>query len=399
MRKNLLFIQIPVSYFIFSFISIGTSGQSSNSPSCNVNNKLPVVTITSPVTGTSFNAGATITITAAASDSDGTVSKVTFFEHGNKLGEDSNAPYTYTRPYVEGGNYSLTATVTDNLGATTCSGIVLINLTTCTGSGSISAEGFSNTKGLIVGDVMNNPAFPDRPDVLESLSAFEYGPNLGDQYAARVRGYICAPQTGYYNFYISGDDQVGLWLSTDDNPANKQLIAYAESWTEPMQWNKFAKQKSAPVMLVKGGRYYIETLHKEYVGPDHLGVAWTLPGGQFEAPIQGKYLSPWVSTATAQPHRIGNFNQVMITTIGVNKPLQVIAAQNPARNYFSISINSSDNNLLSIIVTDVAGRIMETKEGIAANGTIQFGAKLGAGIYFIEVRQGSQIQKLKLVKQ
>jgi hypothetical protein len=398
MRKNLLIIKISSCFFIFYFVTVNCMAQQGNAPSCAVN-KLPVVQITSPVTGSFYNAGVTITITAVASDSDGTIAKVEFFEHGNKLGEDTLAPYTYTKPYVEGGNYSLTATTTDNAGGTACSSPVLINLATCAGSGSISAEGYSNTKGMIVADVMTNPSFPDKPDVLESLSSFEYGPNLGDQYAARVRGYICAPKTGYYNFYISGDDQVGLWLSTDDNPANKQLIAYAESWTEPMQWNKFAKQKSAPVMLVKGGRYYIETLHKEYVGPDHLAVAWTLPGGQFEAPIQGKYLSPWVNSATAQPHRIGSFNQAMVAAIGENKPLQVTATPNPSRNGFKIITSSSENVLLSVTVTDITGRTVEKREGMPANGTLQVGSKIGAGIYFIEIKQGVQSRKLKLIKQ
>lgn len=398
MRKNLPIILSPLLYIILSLISIESSGQPGATSTC-APNKLPVVIITSPVTGASYNAGVTITITAAASDSDGTITKVEFFEHGTKLGEDSTAPYTYTRPYVEGGNYSLTATATDNAGGTYCSSIILLNLTTCTGSGSISAEGFSNTKGMIVADIMTNPAFPDKPDVQESLNVFEYGPNLGDQYAARVRGYICAPQTGYYNFYISGDDQVGLWLSTDDNPSNKVLIAYAEAWTASRQWNKFAKQKSAPIKLVKGGRYYIETLHKEYVGPDHLAVAWTLPGGQFDAPIQGKYLSPWGGTPTAQPHRVGNFNQVMITTFGVVKPLLITSAQNPARNYFTIVTSSSDNKMLSVTVTDIASRTVESIEKTPANGQIKLGSKLGAGIYFIEVRQGTQRQKLKLIKQ
>ncbi len=398
MRKYLLYILSPTFLFIGLFISSLSFGQPGNTLPCAIN-KLPVVKITSPTIGATYNAGVTITITAAASDSDGTVTKVEFFEHGNKLGEDSIAPYIYTKSYVEAGNYSVTATVTDNLGATTCSALVVIDLTACTGNGSISAEGFSNTKGMIVADVMTNPAFPDKPDVLELLGLFEYGPNLGDQYAARVRGYICAPQTGYYTFYISGDDQAGLWLSTDDNPANKKLIAYAESWTGIRQWDKFAKQKSAPVMLVRGGRYYIETLHKEYVGPDHLAVAWTLPGGKFEAPIQGKYLSPWGTPVNAQPHRVGNFNDVMIAAIGENKPLHVTSTTNPSRNYFSIVISSSESALLSMTITDVAGRIVETREKIPANGTIKVGAKLGAGIYFIEVRQGTQLQKLKLVKQ
>ena len=88
-----------------------------------------------------------------------------------------------------------------------------------------------------------------------------------------MRGYVCAPVTGEYNFFISGNDQAELWLSTDDNPANKVLLAFILSWTNPKQYDKFPSQKSAPVKLVKGVRYYIETLHKEYQSYDHLSVA------------------------------------------------------------------------------------------------------------------------------
>jgi hypothetical protein len=55
--------------------------------------------------------------------------------------------------------------------------------------------------------------------------------------------------------------------------------------------------------------------------------------------------------------------------------------------------------LLSVTVTDVTGRTVETRERIPSNGIVQVGTKLGAGIYFIEVKQGVQKHQLKLIKQ
>jgi len=49
----------------------------------------PTVSITSPASGSSFDAGDDITIDATASDTDGTVTKVEFFEGAVKLGEDT----------------------------------------------------------------------------------------------------------------------------------------------------------------------------------------------------------------------------------------------------------------------------------------------------------------------
>jgi chitinase len=58
---------------------------------------------------------------AAASDADGSVAKVEFFEGRNKLGEDTSAPYTFVWNNVAAGSYKLTAKATDNQGATATS--------------------------------------------------------------------------------------------------------------------------------------------------------------------------------------------------------------------------------------------------------------------------------------
>jgi PKD repeat protein len=92
----------------------------SSAVSITVNNS-PAVSIFSPAGGTVFNAPATIGITATASDNDGTISKVEFYQGAVKLGEDTTAPYTFNWTNVAAGSYSLTAKATDNLGAITSS--------------------------------------------------------------------------------------------------------------------------------------------------------------------------------------------------------------------------------------------------------------------------------------
>ncbi|MBU4230867.1 MAG: immunoglobulin domain-containing protein, partial [Proteobacteria bacterium] len=77
----------------------------------------PVVNITSPSNGTWFTTPVNITISADASDSDGTVAKVEFYQGATKLGEATAEPYGITWSNVAGGSYSLTAKATDNFGA------------------------------------------------------------------------------------------------------------------------------------------------------------------------------------------------------------------------------------------------------------------------------------------
>jgi RHS repeat-associated protein len=114
-----------------------------------------------------------------------------------------------------------------------------------------------------------------------------------DNYGQRVRGYVTAPVDGYYTFWISSDDTSELWLSTSEDPSQKQLIASEPVWTNPRTWNWHASQQSKPIWLISGQRYYIEALQKEGVGGDNLAVGWQIPGGQLDAerPIPGSRLS------------------------------------------------------------------------------------------------------------
>jgi endonuclease/exonuclease/phosphatase family metal-dependent hydrolase len=171
------------------------------------------------------------------------------------------------------------------------------------GSGSITREVWNGIAGSNVADLTGNPAFPNSPSSTEPLTWYLQTPaNAGDSYGQRIRGYVTAPQTGAYTFWIASDNQGELWLSTDENPANRQKIAWVDAYTQPAEWSRqetdqvAVTQRSAPVSLVAGSRYYVEVLHKENSGGDSLGVGWKLPGGLFERPIQARHLSPFDGT-------------------------------------------------------------------------------------------------------
>jgi Big-like domain-containing protein len=91
-------------------------------------NQLPTVSITSPTEGATFTEGDNVTINATASDSDGTITKVEFYQNGIYIDEDTTAPYSYTWMIVPAGNYALTAKATDDGGAATTSDPVNITV-------------------------------------------------------------------------------------------------------------------------------------------------------------------------------------------------------------------------------------------------------------------------------
>jgi hypothetical protein len=90
----------------------------------------PTVTLTQPANGATFGPPpATVNLAATASDADGTVAKVEFFNGATKLGEDTAAPYTYSWTGVGVGTYTLTARATDDVGVSATSVPATITVT------------------------------------------------------------------------------------------------------------------------------------------------------------------------------------------------------------------------------------------------------------------------------
>jgi len=99
-------------------------GLSSISPGVTVTvtvNQAPTVSLTSPASGTTFTATASVALTASATDVDGTIQKVEFYNGSTLLGSSTISPYSFTWPNVPAGSYSVGAAATDNLGAKTVS--------------------------------------------------------------------------------------------------------------------------------------------------------------------------------------------------------------------------------------------------------------------------------------
>ena len=92
-------------------------------------NLSPNVSLVSPADNSSFEAPATILLEALASDPDGSVTKVEFFQGTTRVGEDTTAPYTYSWENVQTGNITLTAEATDNLGVKSIASAVNITIT------------------------------------------------------------------------------------------------------------------------------------------------------------------------------------------------------------------------------------------------------------------------------
>lgn len=76
----------------------------------------PAVSLIGPTNGAIFVAQTTVRIDALASDADGRIAKVEFFDGATKLGEATSAPYSLTLDSLPAGRHQLVARATDDKG-------------------------------------------------------------------------------------------------------------------------------------------------------------------------------------------------------------------------------------------------------------------------------------------
>ncbi len=118
----------------YTLTAVATDNQGATSTSAPVAitvappNAPPAVAISSPTSGATFTAPATVTVAADATDSDGTVASVTFYANGTSIGTDTTSPFSVTWSNVAAGSYTLTAVATDNQGASTTSAAVSVTV-------------------------------------------------------------------------------------------------------------------------------------------------------------------------------------------------------------------------------------------------------------------------------
>jgi hypothetical protein len=176
--------------------------------------------------------------------------------------------------------------------------------TVCAADGKLKADIYKNVvlNHWTLADLRADARFPATPTVTELLifAKFSKG-DAGDYYGERVYGYIVPPTDGDYTFGISGDDDVELYLSTDDKPANKRKIAGFEGFTTINDLTKYAGQKSVKIALKAKKFYYVELLHLGTIGTNRYDVFWQLPGGATFTAISKANIASQTCAVGTQP--------------------------------------------------------------------------------------------------
>lgn len=88
----------------------------------------PTVSITSPSNNSSFTTLQTVSLSANAADTDGTITKVEFYDGTTLLGSDNTSPYHFTWSGMSAGIHTVTAKAIDNAGLIASSPAVLVSI-------------------------------------------------------------------------------------------------------------------------------------------------------------------------------------------------------------------------------------------------------------------------------
>lgn len=311
---------------------------------------------------------------------------------------------------IKGSKTLLTSLLLGGLGGT-----LAFAAAPATPQGTITAKGYLDISGTAVANLTASPKFPDSPDVTFYYPYFEWNADAsgdisipanngyGENYGAIMQGYFYPPSTGDYIFFLSADDGAQLFLSTNDDPANKKLIAEETGWSNPRNWDsvggggtietknsstfagtqwatKDPSMGGAKITLTQGRAYYIEALFKEGGGGDNLAVAVQDPQFAIDQtlPIPGTYLSPFGASSAArilsQPKNAAVMAGGMATfSVGLDLPPNVTlnsikwtknGADIPDSNNTTISIpvTAADNNAKIRAVITTSGGTLTSDE-------------------------------------
>ncbi len=213
---NALNLNTPYTYSRILEVEAWTGG-------ANPTNTPPTVNLTAPANNASYTAPASINLTASASDTDGSIAQVKFFNGTTLLGTDANGAdgYSYTWSNVPQGSYSLTAKATDNLGLVTTS--AAINVTVNPASGSSAQLYYVYPDHLGTPRVITDPTNQAR---WRWDSSDPFGANLPNDdpdqdgvrfvYNLRFPGQYYDQETGlHYNYFRDYDPAIGRYTTSD----------------------------------------------------------------------------------------------------------------------------------------------------------------------------------------
>ena len=223
--------EVPIGTYTLTAKATDDMGGVSTSSSVTVEVKAntgPTVSISAPADNATYSLPANITLVASASDADGgTVAQVEFYNGTTLLGTLTQSPYVYSWSDVAQGTYTVTAKATDDMGVSTTSSAITINVSGNAGTTYYIHPDHLNTPRLIT-DSNNttvwrwdsDPFGATVPNDTISGTTFTFNPRFPGQYFDKETNL-------HYNYFRDYDPTLGRYIQSDPIGLNGGLNTYS----------------------------------------------------------------------------------------------------------------------------------------------------------------------------
>lgn len=217
-------------------------------PATTPTNQPPVINISSPGKSTAYIAPAAITIDANATDADGSVIRVEFFNGTTKIGECNVLPWSFMWKEVPEGTYSITAVATDNSNLRTTSDPVMVVVEK-------SASAVNLLPSVLIISPLNNAK-------LEAPASVSITANAGDPDGSveKVEYYLGQKKIGEsleppYNIVLDFDS-AGVYEIT----ARVLDNLYASAYSIPVRFTVFPRRVNQDIAIYPNPNHGILTV-------------------------------------------------------------------------------------------------------------------------------------------
>ena len=263
------------SYSVTAKATDNKNGTTSTAPiTVNViNNTPPTVSLTaSPANAT---APATIILNATAADTDGTISKVEFFNGATSIATVTQPPYKTNWENVTQGNYSITAKATDNLGATTTSAPVPVAVTKNVPKMYDIHTDHLNTPRVITDNTGTEVWRWDSAPFGETLPNEQPQSNVSKfVWNQRFPGQYYDEETGlHYNYFRDYDPSTGRYAQSDPIGLGGGVNVFACVTGNPVGYMDpfgLVKKSVVPKEVVENVQDFVNTVTQKALTPEQI---------------------------------------------------------------------------------------------------------------------------------
>ncbi|GAB3893986.1 Ig-like domain-containing protein [Spirosoma agri] len=370
-------------------------------------NQSPSVSLTSPTTNATYTAPATVTLAASASDADGSIEKVEFYNGSTKLGERTSSPYQLNWTNVGAGTYALTAKATDNAGATTTSGTISIQVSNPTPTNqaptvSLTAPATSATFTAPATIAISATA-NDTDGSVAKVEFYSGTTKLGESTTAPYQFSWTGVSTGTYTLLARATDNLGATTTsasvtiqvsnptaTTPNPGADLIGADCARPNDVRVYEVNARNLPNATQFSWWFMGSSQSISATQAGKASYTFGPSFTGGQVCVGINYS-VAPWYSQYC---------KPVSVCSTGARAGADDVANNpvfpNPTNDQFTFV---ADRDIHSMSVANQTGREQLRLGSTKAGQTITFGDQLSPGIYLLHIRYENQEERtIKLLK-